>query len=262
MKIRTWIIENSSLYFRFVLFLAFTGHGLVSLGFSPSYGLHFNILSAVNFTGIPTEKILIYQGIFDLLLAVCVLTGFYLRALLPLILIYLVSVGIAAIFFFHRQTDSVFGIAEFMRRMAWMFFTIYLLFDITKGIKRQYLIRHGISFAFLAHGLASLGFFGLKGGHVELATKIISEEQAQQFVFYSGISDSIIGLSLLSGFFSRYVAPVSAIWIFFIVVLSYITSFPDGIFRTGFLLGAIFITLERKCHDRIFKSGKQETLKQ
>ena len=107
-----------------------------------------------------------------------------------------------------------------------------------------------LSFAFLAHGLASLGFLGLNQGHIDLAMRIISEENARLFITYSGITDTIIGIMLLQGLFTRYVAIIGTIWILFIIYLSVLTAIPDAIFRLGFLFTSIYIILDTRCHEK------------
>lgn len=250
LNIKNTIISKPTFYFRCVLFVAFFGHALVSLGFSPSYNLHYGIADAINITPFSTKTFVTFFGCFDLLMAMFIISKQYPKIVLRIALAYLVLVGIAAICFFKVKTESAFGIAEFMRRMPWMFFTIYLLIEASTQQTKAFIIRYGVSFAFLAHGLASMGFLGLKGGHIELATQIVSKQQADVFVFYSGITDSIIGISLFTGLFSRFIAPIGACWILVIVILSYMNSIPDGIFRTGFLLAAFYVAIEPKCHKR------------
>ena len=188
------------------------------------------------------------EGVFDIILAL-----FFLFGLLPTItsmfaMLYLIIVGIAAWIFYYSQTASLFGLAEVLRRTPWLMFSLFLLLSSWKDKKMFSLIRIGVSFAFLAHGVASLGFMGLKGGHIELATNILSEETAMEFVVYAGISDVIIGLSLLTGLFSRYFIYIGVVWIILIVILSAMTAFPDAIFRSGFLLSAIYVAIDQRCH--------------
>ena len=54
-QLKLLIISNTNFYLRIVLFLAFVGHGMVSLGLSPSYTLHYGIADAINFTTIDTK---------------------------------------------------------------------------------------------------------------------------------------------------------------------------------------------------------------
>ena len=63
------IITNTNLIVRIILSLAFLGHGLVSLGLSPSYDLHYNLVQSINFTNIPTHKIVEFQGWLDILIS-------------------------------------------------------------------------------------------------------------------------------------------------------------------------------------------------
>lgn len=232
-----------------ILALAFLGHGLVSLGLSPSYDLHFSLVESINFTNISTKKIVTIQGWWDLLIALLIILNFKLRNILYLILIYLSIVCISALSLYWNKTGSLFGIAECLRRLPWIFLCIYLLFDL-KGIKKYHLIRMSLSFAFLSHGLASLGFLGLNQGHIDLAMKIVSEQNARLFIIYSGITDTIIGLMLLQGLLTRYVAIIGMIWILFIIYLSLLTAVPDAIFRLGFLFTSIYIILDPRCYKK------------
>ncbi|MBT5859103.1 MAG: DoxX family membrane protein [Flavobacteriales bacterium] len=141
----------------------------------------------------------------------------------------------------------MFGIAECLRRFPWIFFSLYLLLDL-KGIKKYHFIRVGLSFAFIAHGFASLGFLGLNQGHIDLAIKVVPIENARNFVYCTGITDSIIGLMLLQGVFTRYFAAISIIWISFIVYLSYLSAIPDAIFRSAFLIAAIYVFIDKRTY--------------
>ena len=67
------ITKNTELLVRIVLFLAFFGHGLVSLGFSPSEKLHRVLLESINFWDLSVADVLIYQGIADIILAFAIL---------------------------------------------------------------------------------------------------------------------------------------------------------------------------------------------
>ena len=182
------ITKNTVVVFRFILFLTFLGHGLVSLGYSPSSAFHFKLVDSINFTGLTTDLILQLQGGFDIVLAILFLAGRWLRAVSVIAIFYLAVVGVVAGNFFRLQTGGMFGLAEILRRLPWILFALFIFVHSHTGRKIIFLPRVGISFAFLAHGIASLGFFGLNAGHIELATNIISEEQAGTFVYYSGIS--------------------------------------------------------------------------
>ena len=241
------ILRNTNFYVRLILSLAFLGHGLVSLNLSPSYTLQYNLVQIMNFTDIPTHKIVSIQAWFDILISLLLIFKIKLKSVLYIVLLYLSIVCASALALYWSITDSIFGIAECLRRMPWIFLTIYLLFEI-RGVKKYHFIRIALSFAFLAHGLASLGFLGLNQGHIDLAIKIVSADNARFFVSCSGITDTIIGLMLLQGVLTRYVAFIGGLWIIFIVYLSYLSAWPDAIFRTGFLLMSIYIFLDNRTY--------------
>jgi len=247
---KTAITENTVLFFRIILAFTFTGHGLVSLGFSGGYELHYRIFESVNLFNWNVERFLFWQGLWDLLLAAGILFGFQIKILLSAAIIYLSSVAVIGWMYFNSKTGNIFGFAESFRRFAWLFYAIFLWLHYFKNQKRYTLLRIGIGFAFLAHGLASLGFFGLRGAHVELASQVLSEETANAIVFYSGYSDTAIGIFLLFGIFSRIAASVGAVWLLVVVWLSFMLGIPEGIFRTGFLLSCIYVALDLRCHER------------
>ena len=66
---KTFILENTNFYVRLILSLAFLGHGLVSLNLSDSYILHYNLIQAINFTSISSQKLVEFQGYFDILIS-------------------------------------------------------------------------------------------------------------------------------------------------------------------------------------------------
>jgi len=148
-----------------------------------------------------------------------------------------------------KKTGATFGFAESFRRFAWIFYSVFLWVYYVRSKQIYSLLRYGIAFAFLAHGLASLGFFGLKGAHIELASQILPEEVANKMVFYSGYTDTTIGLLLMAGVWSRPLIVIGSLWLVVVVVLSFMVAFPDGIFRTGFLLSAIYVALDARCHE-------------
>jgi uncharacterized membrane protein YphA (DoxX/SURF4 family) len=244
---KTFILENTNFYVRLILSLAFFGHGLVSLNLSDSYILHYNLIQAINFTSISSQKLVEFQGYFDILVSIFLIINFKIKILLYFIFFYLCLVCISALILYWNITDSIFGIAECLRRMPWIFLSLFLFFEI-KGVKKYHFIRMALSFAFLAHGLASLGFLGLNQGHIELALKIVSPDNARFFVSFSGVTDTIIGIMLLQGIFTRYVVLIGMIWIIFIVFISFLSAWPDGIFRTGLLLTAIYIYLDNRTY--------------
>ncbi len=239
--------NNTALIIRIILSLVFLGHGLVSLGLSPSYSLHYSLVDGVNFTNIPTYKIVEFQGWVDILISLFLIIRCKLNIILYIILIYLSVVCISALVLYSNTTGSFFGISECFRRFPWLFLSLFLLLDL-KGVKKYHLIRIGLSFAFISHGFASLGFLGLNQGHIDLAIKLVSEENARFFVSCTGITDSIIGLLLLRGLYTRYVSILSILWITFIVYISFLSAIPDGIFRLGFLLLAIYICFDKRTY--------------
>lgn len=240
--------QKSLLYFRIVMFFCFVGHGTVAMNLSSAYNLHLSILESVNYFDLDVVFLVKVLGIFDFLTALLILFNVQLKYLLPLCITYLFAVGIAGGIYFMRKTGGYFGVAEFFRRVPWIFNLLFLWFALRKEKKYFYLLRVGIAFAFIAHGLASVGFMGLNGGHVELATKILSEQKAAQFVYYTGFSDLALGMLLISGIFSRYVAIVGCLWLLFIVYLSFLTGLPEGLFRTGFLLTCFYVAIDKRCH--------------
>jgi len=241
------ILANTNFYVRLILSLAFFGHGLVSLDLSPSYTLHYNLVQSINFTNIPADTIVEFQGWFDILISLLLIVRFKLKILLYVVLLYLSLVCISSLALYWSVTDSIFGIAECLRRLPWMFLSLYLLFEL-KGVRKYHFIRIALSFAFLAHGLASLGFLGLNQGHIDLAIKVVSADNARFFVSCSGITDAVIGLMLLQGVFTKHVVFIGMLWIAFIVYLSYLSAWPDAIFRTGFLLTAFYIYLDERTY--------------
>ena len=242
------LTQNALLYIRMVMFFCFIGHGMVSLNISSAYNLHLSILQSVNYFDLDVVFVAKVLGTFDFLTALFILFNVQLKYLLPLFISYLFAVGIAGGIYFMRKTGGYFGVAEFFRRVPWMFNLLFLWFALSKEKKYFYLLRVGIAFAFIAHGLASVGFMGLNGGHVELATKILSEQKAAQFVYYTGFSDLALGMLLLSGILSRYAAIVGCLWLLFIVYLSFLTGLPEGLFRMGFLLTCFYVAVDKRCH--------------
>ncbi|HLP20268.1 MAG TPA: DoxX-like family protein [Chitinophagales bacterium] len=245
-----WLQQNTVLYFRFVLFITFTGHGLVSLGFSEGYELHYRIFEAVNIFGIEPAFFLRVQGIWDLVLAALILFAFFPKVVLPVAGIYLLTVAGCGWAYFVHKTGSLFGIAESFRRFPWIFYCLFLSLYYYRHTEYYKLLRIGIAFAFLAHGLASLGLFGLKGAHIELASQIFSEQVANNIVFYSGFTDTFLGLWLLTGFYSRMPAIIGSVWLLVVVYLSLLFGVPEFLFRSGFLLSCIYVAIDKRCHIR------------
>jgi uncharacterized membrane protein YphA (DoxX/SURF4 family) len=239
---------KEQVFVRLILFIAFLGHSLVSFHVSEGYNLHYNIFSSVNFFNLNVGNSLLVLGTFDAIVAVLYLLNIGLRFVAPIAIVYLLAVGVSGWIYFVKQTGHAIGIAELFRRVPWVFSIFFLWILNLKSQKHFYLLRIGIAFAFIAHGLASLGFFGLKGGHVELASKILTEEAASRFVYYSGISDTILGLMLIGGLLSRWAAIIGTLWLAFIVFLSLQVGLPEGLFRTGFFLMCLYVALDMRCH--------------
>lgn len=258
MNIPSSFTGNSAFIFRLVLFFAFVGHGCISLNLAPSYILHHNILAAINITPFSTNSLLTFFGCWDFLLALLVLFNIAPRFTYPAAITYLVLVGIAGWNFYLSRSGSWFGFAETARRLLWIFSGLFLFFHYVKNKDHYHWLRIGISFAFLAHGFASMGFMGLNGGHIELASKVLSEELATKFVYYSGFSDTALGLLLLAGIVSRPVAILGSFWLVFVVFISFLASVPEGIFRCGFLLACIYVAMDKRCHERTMLSYFQK----
>ena len=241
------ILQSSSFYIRIILFLVFLGHGFVSLGYSSSVTLHYNMIDVINFSSIDTALIVKIQGYLDILISLLILFNYKIKNLLYLVFTYLICISISSMLYYWSSTGSVFGIAELFRRLPWIFLVLFLFTSNSEQPKYHY-IRIGLSFAFISHGLASLGFLGLNQGHIDLAMNIISPEQARVFITYTGITDTIIGLMLLQSIYTKQVTILAMFWITFIVYLSYLNAWPDAIFRTGFLLMAIYVYLDERTY--------------
>ncbi|NPA35046.1 MAG: hypothetical protein GXO48_08985 [Chlorobi bacterium] len=232
---------------RFVLALTFFGHALVNFGFSPLIGLHTNLVNTANkilgsFIGwqIPVDSFLTGLGIAEIIVTILLVAGWGIRWLIPVLIGYLTVVGLLAYTMYYFNKQSFFGFAEVMRRLPWIFTAIALYLWRTKRELKPNLVRIGLAFAFLAHGTASLGLLGFNKGHIDLAVQVVPEEYARDFVFYTGISDTIIGLSLLTGIGARWLIFPALLWILFVVIVSFIFAISDGIFRLGFLLMALW----------------------
>jgi uncharacterized membrane protein YphA (DoxX/SURF4 family) len=248
------ITAHAVLYFRIVLCFTFLGHGFVSLGYSPGYELHYRIFESINFYNFDIPAVLQFVGYMDVTLAGLILFGILPKYVLGYAILYITLVACAGWAYFVHKTGAMFGIAETFRRFPWLFYLFFLWLYNMFHQKHFKLLRIGIAFAFLAHGLASLGLFGLKGAHIELARQVLSEEVANKIVFYSGFSDTLIGLLLLSGIFSRTAAIIGSVWLIVVVYLSMLLAFPDALFRTGFFLSAVYVALDRRCHEPIWKT--------
>lgn len=255
-SLQTKITEHTPFYFRGILFLTFFGHGLASLGLSHhGYELHHRIFESVNYFHWNAETFLVIQGWFDIFLAVAVLSGLAPRIILPLALTYLCIVAGVAYLYYNSRTGSWFGIGEIARRFAWIFYTIFLIICNVKAEQRFSLLRIGISFAFLSHGFASLGFFGMRGGQIELAAQIFPEELAKTLVFYSGFSDVTLGLLMFTGICSRVAATIGSCWLVIVVILSFMLGLPEGLFRSAFFLSSLYVAFDPRCHSLLWKKG-------
>ena len=241
------IKQSPSKYFRVVIFLTFLGHGLVNLGFSPSYDFHLRIVSTIFSDSISPELILKCLATVDILLAIIVLLSLKPRISVPIAMLYLLSVAAVVWYYYFKQSGSIFGFAEIMRRLPWIVFLAFI-FGQRMNDASFSLLRIGLSFAFLAHGTASMGILGINEGHIELATKIVPENWVRDFVFYTGASDTIIGLLLLLGIGSRATAYVGTFWLLLVVGLSFSFAVPDGLFRLGFLLSGLYVAIDSRCH--------------
>jgi hypothetical protein len=191
----------------------------------------------------------------DICLAFLILAGIAPLYVLSFALVYLSMVALAGYWYYHFKTGSFFGIAESFRRFAWIFYAIFLWIFFKSGNRKYTLLRIGIGFAFLAHGFASIGFFGLKGGHIELAKQVLSEDFANKVVYFSGFSDSILGFLMVLGIVSRPAAIIGSFWLVFVVYLSALLAFPDAIFRTGFLLSCVYVAIDGRCHYPIWQKA-------
>ncbi len=237
------ILNNTDMYIRIVLFFVFIGHGLVSLGFSPSQALHLKLVENFNWGMFSSNKILQIAGVFDIIIGFSFLFNLCYKIAYRFAFIYLLLVIVAVLNLYQLKTGSYLAIAEILRRISWILLLLFLHFKDKKDFRYNF-IRFSSSSAFIAHGLASLGFFGFNQAHIEIASQIIPDNYVNDFIFYSGTSDLIIGILLLLGIYTRTVAAIGSLWIFFIVILSSIIALPDGIFRLGFLMVAFYNVID------------------
>jgi hypothetical protein len=233
-----WII-------RFCLFIGLVGHGLVSLGVGPSYHLHFSLVEALPF-GFSPGPFLRIHGCLELCLGVAVCIPQWAKVVLPLFMSYVVVVALVATNFYFTRVGNVFGVAEVFRRMPWFVMGWYLL----KPPEDRFFpyLRIGLAFAFLSHGLASVGLFGLNGMHIEIASVLFDDETARKVVTYSGFTDLIIGVSLITRLASTIASVIGAFWLIVVISMSYALAFSDGLFRTSFLVLAFLVAFNPKCH--------------
>ena len=251
---RPEIVHNTNLIFRWILFLTFVGHGLVNLGLSPSVTLHMNLVAAVFPPSIdPLTALRCFAGI-DFVLAILILTKVKPKVVIRVAIAYLLCIALAAWSLYYKIENSVFGVAEVMRRLPWVFFLMYLYFDQIHNVSRFRYLRMGLSFAFMAHGISSLGFLGINEGHIELASQIVPENYVRDFVFYTGVSDTILGILIFLGIFSRIASIIGIFWLILVIVISFNFAVADGIFRLGFLLACIYVALDKRCHIRTIRT--------
>ncbi|GIV33836.1 MAG: hypothetical protein KatS3mg031_1371 [Chitinophagales bacterium] len=241
-----------------VLFLTFFGHGLASLGFSEaSYNLHRQLFESVNFFNWNAEGFLVVQGWWDVLMAIALLSGIFPRIVLPMAIVYLLMVSGVAYVYYFTKSGSWWGLAEIGRRMAWILYAAFLYFHATAQVSRYSLLRVGISFGFLSHGITSLGYFGGRAGQLALAAQIFPQETAQTIIFFSGFSDLILGSMLFTGWGSRPAAIAGTLWLVAVVFLSFMMGIPDGIFRSGFLFSCLYVAMDNRCHTPLLNGVAQ-----
>ena len=222
----------------------------MNLGLSPSVSLHLNLVHAVFPMDVDAQKILYGFALIDFTLAILIWLKVAPKTIIRIAIVYLLFIAAAAWSLYYKIETSVFGIAEIMRRLPWVFFLLFLYFDQVHFVSRFRYLRIGLSFAFLAHGISSLGFLGINEGHIELASKVIPEEYVRDFVFYTGISDTILGALIMLGVYSRIASIIGIFWLIFVIAVSFSFAIPDGIFRLGFLLSCIYVALDKRCHLR------------
>lgn len=247
---RSKIAHNTNLIFRVILSLTFMGHGLVNLGLSPSITLHLNLVHAVFPESLDAQTVLYVFAAIDFSLVVLIWGKIASKFVLRFAILYVLSIAFAAWSLYYKIESSVFGVAEIMRRLPWVFFLLFLYFDQIHFVSRFRYLRIGLSFAFLAHGISSLGFLGINQGHIELASKIIPEDYVRDFVFYTGVSDTVLGILILLGVFSRVASIIGIFWLIIVIAISFSFAIPDGIFRLGFLLSCIYVAMDKRCHLR------------
>lgn len=189
----------------------------------------------------------------DLGLATVVLLGFKQRITIPIAIVYLLSVAGVVWYYYFQQSGSIFGFAEIMRRLPWVLF-LWFVYSHKNNKYRFSILRIGLSFAFLAHGTASLGILGINEGHIELATKIVPENWVRDFVFYTGVSDTIIGILLMLGVYSKATTYIGTFWLLIVVGISFNFAIPDGLFRLGFLFSGLYISIDPRCHKHNIRS--------
>jgi len=251
---RSEIANNTNLIFRWILFLTFVGHGLVNLRLSPSVELHMNLVRAVLPDTLDPQMVLYVFAAIDFTLAILILSRISPKTVIRVAIAYLLAIALAAWSYYFKIENSVFGVAEIMRRLPWVFFLLYLYFDQVHFVSRFRYLRIGLSFAFLAHGISSLGFLGINEGHIELASQIIPEDHVRDFVFYTGVSDTILGVLLFMGIFSRLASIIGIFWLIFVIAVSFSFAIPDGIFRLGFLLSCAYVAMDKRCHIRTIRT--------
>ncbi len=250
-----WYAWRQPYGLRIILALTFLGHGLVNLGLSPMYAFHTQMVGWANqiLTTIgapfhlPIPQFLTGLGWAEVIvtLLLLVLQGRALLTLLIILMGYLLTVGMLAWYGYGASGYHWLGIAEILRRMPWFLTALTLALWIRTQQLRPHLVRYALACAFLAHGLSSLGFLGFRKGHIDLALNLIPEEYVLDFVWATGISDTIIGTLLVTGILPALALLLGTLWITAVVAVSFLSSVPEGIFRLGFLMIALWTIANR-----------------
>ena len=127
------VTRNTSLFFRFILFLSFLGHGLVNLELSPSVALHINLVQASLPTTIDPLLVCHVLAGLDISLALLILFNWAPKYTLNLAALYLLGIAFAGWSLYFDKQNSIFGFAEIMRRLPWVLFIIFLYFKQVKS---------------------------------------------------------------------------------------------------------------------------------
>ena len=137
--IKEKILSNTNLYIRVVLAFTFLGHGLVSLGFSPSIKLHENLIESINIFNVNSVYLLNIQACFDIIISFLLMINFRIKQVIYIVLIYLFFVSISALSYYSSATGSIFGIAECFRRFPWILFALFIISDFASAICFKFL---------------------------------------------------------------------------------------------------------------------------
>jgi hypothetical protein len=243
---RLWLApEGIRTLIRFGLWLGLMGHGLVSLGIGPGHEIHLRFVEALGWFSNP-EGFLGIHGIVEICFAQLMLLPLIAAIAVRVFMIYVFGVALVAVNFYHFKVGSYLGLAEFLRRMPWFVMAWYLL----KPSEPRFIpfLRIAVSLMFLSHGMASLGFMGLNGMHVEIAGTIFTGDWAARVVEFSGYTDIILGILLLFRINPAVVSKIAFGWISLVVMLSYALAFSDGLFRTAFLLCSGIVAFNKNAY--------------